>query len=140
MKKHYYPVYDLRNIGFALQEVEIIKEVRRTHYSVTAKTIWSWGVIDPKIGNNFVRKTRVCETLDEALDVLNQRVEELCQILESRKKDTLQNVLLAKEILQEEKREAKEAGRRFKTYSSRLKNLDIKYDLEKRGLLWDQQD
>lgn len=136
MLKHFHAPYNLSTIGFAIQEIEILKELGTTHYSVNAETIWKWGDIDPKTGNNFIRRDLIFSSIDQAVEYLNSKIDSLCMILDKRKQQTLQNIEIAKDILEEEKAAAKEAARNHKIYSSKLKNLDIKLDLERRGILW----
>ena len=138
IQNHYYsPVIDVNNFSVAIQKVTFKKELPvESHFLGEVETIWTWGNINPAIGEMIINKKMVFLSIKEASEILQSKIEKMTKILEERKSSTIENVWVAQEVLKEEKIAAKKAAQMHKTHSGKLKNLDVLFELEKRGLSW----
>ena len=137
MTVYYIPCADFANLGIAIKKIEFLKETKIDSYIYgTSEIIWTYGeyLIENK-SPNFFRKQKLKNTIEEAIDELYLQVDHLMVILENRKIETIANVKIAEEILEEEKKTAKASAREHKIASNIFKNLDILKHLERKGIV-----
>lgn len=130
--KYFYPVVNFNTGGFGLQEIEFIKEHKYFIYG-QPHTVFEYGKTHFEEEKNYFNRKYLFENIDDATEFLYKKLDKLLEILKDRTKETKQNIVIAQEILREEKKLAKETEASYKRLTNSIKNVDINKILERKG-------
>lgn len=135
MTTYYLACTDFAQIGAAIKKIKFIKEINEDFIMGHSEIIWTHGNYDiVNVSPSPFRLNMLEKSLDDAIDKMYKKIDQMMTIVENRKTETLENVKLAEEILKAEKQTAIEAAKAYKKTTNTFKNLDIRRMLEKRGI------
>lgn len=136
MTIYYLACIDYLHIGIAIKKIEFVKKINENYISGKFEIIWKYGNYGfEEKGKSFFKLNNLKPSLEKAVEDSYLHIEKLMVILVNRKSETIQNVKIAEEILDAEKRTAKETSRELKIATNIFKNLDIRKQLEWSGLI-----
>lgn len=141
----YLPLIDDFNSSMVIYEVKITKIYEFNSFLVKAvpKLIWSYGDATSlknkfKISNSdefTFSKKKLFESIQESIVFLENEKNELTNRIKIKKSELAEEVAHLEEIIKETKKEIKDLNNVINRNINKLKNLDIKEDLMKRGLI-----
>lgn len=139
----YHPIVD-HGVGFAIEEVSVVKLVGPGGNPYGYSWImWTYGNVafikeqDIKrqgAARHFLKKDCFF-TIEECIEYLEGRRLRFIESQKDKKEQIIAEVLEVKKFLEETKKESVEVSRQVNKNVAMLNRLDIRRDLEKRGLI-----
>jgi hypothetical protein len=141
----YYPRIDTKNVGFAIEEITVLKHAGPSkHPSGTFKIIWSFGdisfILAQEVGRErqykVVMQHHCYSTIEECIAFLEAKRVEMIEFQKEKREQVLGEILEIQQMLNEAKKESLMISRFSTKKVAMLNQFDIRRDLEKRGLVW----